>query len=368
MMRAGPSADLAWLIEVLWGGVEGVDFSLGNVPEGRAPLETYRLVPGRRAPRLLLPTDPKMAWAAARAARATRSPRTSWQRTLAGLVARSGLAPLILRNELTVHARAGAQVRGPAAALSDAVGEPAALAVNVRPPGPYRKPVIQVVGGGGRVLAYAKVSWNDLTEANVEAEAEALALVAGADIRLRAPAVRGRILWKGRTVLLTVPMPPDLRRFRRGSPPPAPSIVMALASVGGVEDSSLSKGPILARLVSRWQGASRAGALPEVATALKRLLDALGTRSDLVPVGRWHGDWSSWNLGTGGDAWWAWDWEYSRTGVPVGLDLPHFHFQEAFIAQRRDLAVGVGPIKNGTANPTETPASHTHAAGRPPHG
>lgn len=326
------SEDLAWVADVIWGGSEGVEVCLGSAPHGRVPIETYRVVPGRRAPRLLLPVDPRMAWAAARDGRATRSRRASSQRTLAGIAARAGR--LALRDKLTVHAEPGAQARTLAAAMGEVVGARVGLAVNVRPPGPYRKPVAQVIDGGGRVLAYAKVAWNDLTDVNVKAEADALEAVGRSGAAVGVPSVKAMLSWKGRTVLLTDPMPAGLRRFHGMAPDP--SVVAGIAAAGGVVEQSLGDGRVLERLRARLVGAR--GALPAVAEATGQLLDALGTDAGvIVPTGRWHGDWSRWNLGTFGERLWAWDWEYSRTGVPLGLDLPHFHFQSAFIAQRRDL-------------------------------
>jgi hypothetical protein len=77
-----------------------------------------------------------------------------------------------------------------------------------------------------------------------------------------------------------------------------------------------------------------------LADALEVLLDALRSAfADVeLPFGWWHGDWSPWNLGLAQGRVWAWDWEYARPGVPFGIDLAHYHFQTAFILQRRSLS------------------------------
>jgi hypothetical protein len=77
-----------------------------------------------------------------------------------------------------------------------------------------------------------------------------------------------------------------------------------------------------------------------LADAIEALLEALRAAYGAIelPFGRWHGDWSPWNLGLAQGRVWAWDWEYSRPDVPRGVDLPHYHFQTAFILERRPLS------------------------------
>src|SRR5205823_1282440 len=81
-----------------------------------------------------------------------------------GNVSDSELPDLVLRHHL-------ARVLG---------AESVQLAVRVGATRPNGKPVVQVADRSGRVLAYAKVGWNDLTGPLVAAEAAALdALAAG---------------------------------------------------------------------------------------------------------------------------------------------------------------------------------------------
>ena len=75
---------------------------------------------------------------------------------------------------------------------------------------------------------------------------------------------------------------------------------------------------------------------------LFRSLHALDARGDVrLPFGGWHGDWSPWNLARAPDRLWIWDWEYARPGAPLGLDVAHFHFQVAFVRERRGLAASL---------------------------
>ena len=63
----------------------------------------------------------------------------------------------------------------------------------VGPPRATRKPVLQVTDRGGRVLAFVKVGHDPLTAGLVAAEGQALARVAGLDLRrVRAAPAAGR--------------------------------------------------------------------------------------------------------------------------------------------------------------------------------
>ena len=60
-----------------------------------------------------------------------------------------------------------------------------------------------------------------------------------------------------------------------------------------------------------------------------------------------------------GDRLWAWDWEYCRTDVPVGLDVPHFAFQRRFIGARE-------PLERAFAEARDTTAEALSRLGYPP--
>jgi hypothetical protein len=327
--------DLRWIADVLWGGLEGISVTLGEATRGRV-VERYAVVPSAARPRLLLPLDRRAAWAIATDAPATRSPRAAFERRVAGVAARAGFAPF--RDRLSVVAADGADALATLASrLGAALGGPVSLGVNVRPPGPYRKPVVAVAGAGGRVLAYAKVGWNEPTTANVEAEAQVLraAADAGPDAGFSAPQLLGDLRWRDRPVLATRPLDRGLRRYDARTGAPAVAITRHVAALFGTGEAPYGDGPVASRL------RRRAAALPEGHAWLPPLtsvLDALQTRADIrLPFGGWHGDWSPWNLALGADRLWIWDWEYARADVPLGLDVAHFHLQVAFVRERRSL-------------------------------
>jgi len=325
-----PDPDLDWLVDVLWGDGDAV-------ADHAVPGWTgYVVVPGSRGARAILPAGGAAARAALVAAAGTRSRTAQRGRAVVAQVARTG----VLRPRLFV--RGDDPLRR---TIEDAIGERVDLASAVRTPAPFRKPVLQVVGATG-VVAYAKVAWNAVTAANVAAEHRALlGLQAAAASALAGPEPIALLEHRGFPLLLTRPMPEELRRFDADRDRVDPAITRIIASL---RTPSAGDDPIGGRLRSRLRAAAT-GSLASVVPSVERLLGAIGSRASAVPAGAWHGDLSPWNLGWVGARLWAWDWEYCRTDVPVGLDLPHLAFQRAFIGERTPLADAFARARATTA-------------------
>jgi hypothetical protein len=333
------SPDLRWLVSVLWEGIPGV--SVDADPDPSDALERYLVVPSASRPRMLLPNEPALAAAGLRSFNGLRRPSVRAGRAAAAALVRMGASSLAFRDRLTVRGTAGAEI--PSRAFARALGvETVALAVNVRRPSPFRKPVTQLLSPEGRPIGFAKIGWNEVTRLGLGREAEALRALSDGGRGLLAPTLRHRGPWRAHELLITDPLPPDVRRFGPG-PPPAdvtrevaelrPPVAAALAaSEAWAAVRARANAPAAAEVVGR-HGLSR---------ILPAFLDAVERRHGGTELrfGFWHGDWSPWNLGHTGDRVVAWDWEYAGAGVPVGMDLPHFHFQVAFVGERRRPSEG----------------------------
>lgn len=366
----GPAAspDLRWVADVLWGGLDGVQVRLGDPPPGANVLADLRVVPSASKPRLLVPADGAASRAALTSGGAIRGWRARVARASSGTLLRGPLWRAAFRDRLVVlDTGGGAPTLGDA--LAEMLGEPVLLAVNVRPPSPTRKPVVQVLDVRGRTLAYAKVAWHGFSGRNVRAETTFLGSIAGADLRLAAPTPIGELTWGGYPVLVTAPMPASLRRYPASRGVPDVDLTRGIASLFGTTTTPWRASRARAELRARAaelaaddppdarpepeQPARR----PEIQPALRlvgqevlRLLERMD-RSAEVPVesGAWHGDWSPWNLGLQGDRLWAWDWEFARRDVLVGMDLVHFPFQLAFIARRQGFENSLAAARAGAA-------------------
>jgi hypothetical protein len=328
----GVAPDLAWLLEVLW--------SRDAVAEQGPDALAMRVIPSAGRARALVPLDREVAARGLRAGGGTRSRRVQRTRSLAAALVRVG----VFRDRIWIGADDPLR-----RTIEEIVAAgPLHLACAVRSPGSFRKPVIQVARADGHVVAYAKVAWNAVTAANVHAEHGALvALEASGERRVRAPRAIGLGEHRGFPLLLTEPMPPQLRRYDPVGPPPDPRVSLA---IGPLVPGAAMPDPIGARLRRRL-AATGEDNLVEVRDATTQLLEALGDRTAAVPAGAWHGDWSPWNLGWVGDELWAWDWEYCRPDTPIGLDIPHLLFQRRFIADRAPLDRAFADAAAGSAEP-----------------
>jgi hypothetical protein len=197
---------------------------------------------------------------------------------------------------------------------------------------------LQLFRPDGTPVAYAKIGWDGVTNAQVGAESEALrAVCAAAPRTVHAPVLLHAGPWQQLELCVTAPLPPKSRRVPRRHLPPVHPLVEVAALDGEPERGPLGQ--------SAWWRAIEqdAPALEAQAPGLGSAIASLAaTEGDVeLRYGRWHGDWVAWNMALGPEGMpeglYVWDWEYSRPAVPFGFDLLHFFFQDAFVARRQPL-------------------------------
>jgi hypothetical protein len=303
-------------------------------PPGWRAVDRYVVLPSLRRPGMLVPASSPRAGAAAarqflllpgRGGRAaTEAAATALRTGLPQRVGRSRLAvsvspdvadaelpDLVLRHHL-------------AAALGSGAVD---LAVRVGATRPNGKPVVQVSERSGRVLAYAKVGWNELTRPLVAAEAEALR---GFAARGEAPRTFrvARLLhaegWHGNTLTVVEPLVGGAP-VRASDPPRDATHELALG--GAVTRAQLSESDWWAWIGLRIDAAG---------AALRPAAEAIAAEAGdmLLRFGRGHGDWTPWNMRRVDGRLFVWDWERSRDGVPAGLDALHYGLLVALNARK----------------------------------
>ncbi len=206
---------------------------------------------------------------------------------------------------------------------------------------PNRKPVLQVVDGHGRIVAFAKIGWNEHTKGLVDREAAALAHLHGQRRTFSTPELMHFGEWNDRTVLVVSPGPRSL--FRRGRRNALPSVEMELdvARTSAISTLELGSSPYLAKLRAKIQPP---GISSVIAERLGSIFHRLVTRhgASTVSFGAWHGDWAPWNMIRGNDGLFVMDWERYEQGVPIGFDHLHVRFQLAHQVARRPLGIAAG--------------------------
>jgi hypothetical protein len=350
-----PAGSYDWLLDVLYGGSvaaaspgESADVTWapqGELPNGYRPVEQFAVAPGGRDRAFLISLGSRRGAASALTSyNALRPASRRAVRAVLGLGLRSGLSAPFLRRRIDIGARAvltaaearEALITGHIARL---LGQDQVVLAIGGGSGPYRKPVLQVFGTGGTPLAYVKVGWSAWTRDAVRREADALRSCAArpATGRLGAPGLLHHGEWRDLELLVTAPLPSQVR-------PPAPqlpaSFLREICELSPVTTSPLGDSAWWAGIGTRIATAvCDLASRDRLAAAAGQLESAHG--QDQLEFGRWHGDLVPWNLASLGPRLYAWDWESSSASAPVGLDAVHFGFQVAFVTGRLPLAESV---------------------------
>ncbi len=203
---------------------------------------------------------------------------------------------------------------------------------------PNLKPVLQVMDPRGRVLAYVKIGWNDLTKELVQNEARALRAWAEAPPRhLEVPRLIHEGEWHGAAITVLSPHPHRLLRRGSRNALPSAAVLGEVASLGGTERSSLHGSSYWRRLKARAEAIATGDASSD---ALRSILGRVegATGAEELTFGSCHGDWAPWNMSTGRRSLYVWDWERSARPTPVGTDVLHFWFEVGFHKEGMDVA------------------------------
>ena len=207
--------------------------------------------------------------------------------------------------------------------------ESTVVAVHLGPPRRNRKPVLQVLGPHGDLLAVVKIGVDDLTDTLVRTEHAALGALArrgplDAGVHVAVPAAGALWEWGGHPVAVQSPL--SLRGRRRSvsradlqgvvrwiAGPPA-TAVPVLDSTWWQQISGQ-----IALLGTDVVGADR---LREARDALAEALSGA-----VLPMASWHGDLTPWNMSRQPSGIAVWDWERYAAAVPWGFDLAHHRLQ-----------------------------------------
>ncbi len=291
----------------------------------------YAVVPGLRAPRLLVPLAgaPTVSRAVRRySAAATRA--EIWSRTTLAAALRA-TGPATFADRVRVH---GTDAGSLAAALAEVIGEPVTFSVGIGSARVNRKPVLQLFGLDGRPRGFAKVGDSPRARSDVVAEARALRLLAErAWYSFTPPALLGQIGWRGRIVLVMGDLHYDRAQRpedRRGPPLTAMTELTEAYAGPPRELEELSWTRRQRRIADHLEDAR---ARRRMIAALDATVEAAAGR--LWPIGAWHGDWTPWNMARWRGRLQVWDWERFEVGVPQGLDRLHYLVN---VATRREGA------------------------------
>jgi hypothetical protein len=351
---APASATYAWLFDLLFASSPTVTWApAGQLPPGFRRVEQFSVLPGGGGRSFMVSAASRRGSSAALTSyNALRPPRRRVGRVVLGLALRLWPGNPLASSRIDIGVAAGASAEEIGGAL---LSEHLAELLGRRPvviafgggTGPYRKPVLQVFGIEGTPLGYVKIGWNDWTRAAVRREAAALRACAAGPMRLGVPDLLHSGQWRGLDLMVTAPLPRTARR--PGNILPGTDVLREICELSPRCVTELAVSSWWADLRSRISGVAD----PNSAARLDAIADGLDSRAGRVRLefGRWHGDLVPWNLARVGPRLFAWDWESSAADAPLGFDALHFHFQVAFVAERRllDEAVALAARNAGPA-------------------
>jgi hypothetical protein len=313
----------------------------------------FIVMPNARKPAMLLPAGSRQAAASAATRWGSGSIPAARLRHWGVVTAlRLGLADTMFRDRLVVTPAQTLEADGMPAEtgdlagyLSTAIGTRVLLAVRTGSLRANRKPVLQVLGLDGTVLAFVKVGHDPLTRTLVRAEAAALVQVHEAELAtVVAPVPLFIGDWQGLELLVLTPLPLARRPARRAVQVP----VQALREVSGIgaTRSTLLAAPFWQRLK---QTSAELG--PDTRDALYSVIDELEARhgGTELALGGWHGDWTPWNMQYRDGHVLLWDWERFTTGVPVGFDALHYRLNDLRVVRGLPMTEAVAGLLSGAA-------------------
>jgi len=316
----GPSSTLpAELVALLLGlGVDPADARLHRRRSARG--SDFLVLPSLDRPQLLVPfVEGAGVMVRERRARGVRA-RVSKGTVATGLD--SGLLDRLPLLRLNVQSPAFDDLltwitADPSAGRSAA---PYTAGIMVGPPRANRKPVLRIFAPTGETWGYAKVGVNELTDALVRREANALAEVTAWGLRtVRAPGVLRAGVYDGREILATSPLAATGADRQPTALPVEPTREIFLTQ-------ATYDIPLRAAAALSAPATVATPAAHDVEALAERLLAVIG--DERIPLGAAHGDWTPWNMAwadSGPDAILeAWDWERLATEVPQGHDVVHF--------------------------------------------
>lgn len=309
---------LAWLRAALW----SPDADVALVPVDRADrTATWLARPTGADPELLVPLSSRRAAAGASRRFWDGMPATRRGRQWAGEIAlRSGLAQRAWPGRVAVLG-AAADLEDPERSLiarlaADLDKGPLSAAVTARPSQYNAKPVLALFDGHGRVVAFAKVAVDAVSEAYVRTEITWLKRAAAAPPPLRSPRLLATVEWQDRPVAVLEALAlPRLPRRRPGWADDA--VIAAIVGLGPVERRVVTDtGPVV-----RARADAQLAADDELTAAVDAVVEAHPEVE--VEVGVWHGDLSPWNTASRRHEVLVWDWELAAEGMPLGSDRRH---------------------------------------------
>ncbi len=327
--------DLSWVADVLLGIGSSASVTVSRrIPPGHHAILSFRALPRASRPYVLVPEGSPRS--AAEALRRLGNPAGKGKRFAEALLATgmaTGLPLRLLPGRLHLSVADGSdaeELETIADHLQEVLGiENLSVAVILgQSRRPNRKPVLRLVGRTGETVAFAKVGWNELSRELVRNEGavlRALSIDPSRPSSFDVPSVLHAGVWRGMELLVVSAAPRD-HWWHDGPPIDLPvSATREVAELGIGVRAPLAESGYWRRTMER---IDRTDNDSDGGKTLRIAANRIGNDDGATEMmfGRWHGDWTPWNMSVVDGRLFVWDWERSEEDVPIGLDAAHFDF------------------------------------------
>jgi hypothetical protein len=365
--RGSVDEDLLRVINRLYGGTSrAATVVVGGHRAEESSAETFLAVPNATHPRFLLPGADRRSMARTLSTyNALRRGRTRLLRRLLAVAFHTGIGGRVLGEPIYIEVGSASGRHQPslAAHLRSELGwSDALMALGVRPVDDHYKPTIQIFDRRGKPLGFAKAGWTAQTARMVRREVAALRHweIEGPSRSLAVPRLLLAHEWDGLPFLVMEPLPTSVRAVSEKDP--LSSIAAELT--GSRVTAAITASPYWPSTSSRLSRL-RQNLGGHLLSVVERVLAQVCGASDdrHWSFGRWHGDWTSWNVARDGDRIVAWDWEHSTDWAPWGFDVLHWLVTVPFIRGRASYGEAVAAALESEHVPRDgPPATHLMAA------
>ncbi|MBI4639270.1 MAG: phosphotransferase [Candidatus Tectomicrobia bacterium] len=219
------------------------------------------------------------------------------------------------------------------------------FAISLGTPGPYRKPVLQVLTYEGKTLAYVKVGWNEATNAHAQREAEILErLTTISFTSFVVPRVLFADWWNGHYLLVQSPPASRIEPASQEMTPQYLNILKELVDFH-IQWMPLKESDFWKSLLAQIDKTSNAYYRHILQQGLSQVEEQLG--DEPLPFYFCHGDFTPWNAKQVNGKLFLFDWEYTDLEAPAGWDLIHFLVRTLWLLKKKSSWEIYGAFQEG---------------------
>lgn len=286
----------------------------------------------------LIPTDSRQTSFKALQLYNAQSLKAKWAKKMVSVGLKAGISTPLLRKFQTRDRQYFCNNNGKQSSLLQHFKEilqrdDITFAVSVGTPGAHRKPVLQVLTKQGQILGYAKLGWNESTNALVENEAGISRYLSGVSLNsFSVPSVLYSGWWNDHFLCIHSAPTGKIETAPQSLVSQYFSVLNELKHLH-VRWLPLKESSFWTKLVRRSESIRNMCYRRVTEQGLCRAEESLSNMT--LPFHFCHGDFTPWNAQLLNDRPFLFDWEYADSEGLPGWDLFHFCVQTSWLLEKK---------------------------------